>query len=477
MSLVKSLITSAGLFVVLAILGHVFALSELHAETPNVVIIFTDDQGFGDVGCYGGTHVVTPHLDRMATQGMRFTDFHVAQAVCGASRAALLTGCYPNRLGMLGAPGPTSKQGIHEREVLLSELLRSKGYVTGAIGKWHLGHRTPFLPLQHGFDSYFGLPYSNDMWPAHPEKFKFPDLPLIESNEIVDSQITPEDQNTLTSRYTEHAVKFIRDNQRKPFFLYVAHSMPHVPLHVSDPFRGKTGKGLYADVIAEIDDSVGQVMSTLHDCGLDDQTLIIFSTDNGPWLSYGNHGGSAGPLREGKGTTFEGGVRVPCLMLWPGHIPAGSVCHEMTATIDLFPTIAKLVGAELPPHPIDGLDIWPLMSGQPDAKTPHETYLYYWGNELQAIRSAEWKLHFPHAYRSLTGQPGQDGKPGGYTEEKIELSLYNLDTDIGESKDLKAAQPEVVVRLEQLADKARLELGDSARKMTGAGFRAPAQVE
>ena len=460
-----------------AILGFLFATSELRAETPNVVIIFTDDQGYGDLGCYGGTHVVTPNLDRLATQGMRFTDFHVAQAVCGASRAALLTGCYPNRLGMLGAPGPTSKQGIHEREVLISELLRSKGYATAAIGKWHLGHRTPFLPLQHGFDSYFGLPYSNDMWPSHPEKVRFPDLPLIEGNEIVDAQVSPEDQNTLTKRYTEHAVQFIRGNQKKPFFLYLAHTMPHVPLHTSDAFRGKTGKGMYADVIAEIDDSVGQVMSTLHDCGLDDQTLIIFSTDNGPWLSYGNHGGSAGPLREGKGTTFEGGVRVPCLMRWPGHIPAGSVCHEMAATIDLFPTIAKLVGAELPSHPIDGLDIWPLMSGQPDAKTPHETYLYYWGNELQAIRSGEWKLHFPHVYRSLTGQPGQDGKPTGYTEEKLELSLYNLDTDIGESKDLKAARPEVVARLEQLADKARLELGDSARKMTGAGFRAPAQVE
>lgn len=461
----------------MAIIGFPLGAGQLRAETPNVVIIFTDDQGYGDLGCYGGTHVVTPNLDRLATQGMRFTDFHVAQAVCGASRAALLTGCYPNRIGMLGAPGPASTHGINDREILISELLRSQGYATAAVGKWHLGHHRKFLPLQHGFDSYFGLPYSNDMWPSHPEKVKFPDLPLIEGNEIVDSQVTPEDQCTLTKRYTEHAVKFIQDNQKKPFFLYLAHTMPHVPLHVSEGFSGKTGKGLFADVIAEIDDSVGQVMSTLQKCGLDDKTLVIFATDNGPWLSYGNHAGSAGPLREGKGTMFEGGARVPCLMRWPGKIPAGTECHELAATIDLFPTIAKLVGAELPPHPIDGLEIWPLMSGQAGAKSPHEAYLYYWGNELQAIRSGKWKLHFPHQYRSLTGPPGQEGKPSGYSTQQIDLSLFDLEADIAESKDLKAEHPEVVARLEQLADQARIELGDSAKKIDGSGYRVPGMVE
>ncbi len=470
-------LTAAVLVCCHAIMALGLASGAARAGTPNLVIIFTDDQGYGDVGCYGGTHVSTPNLDRLATQGMRFTDFHVAQAVCGASRAALLTGCYPNRIGMLGAPNPTAKHGIHEREVLVSELLRSKGYATAAIGKWHLGHHKQFLPLQHGFDSYFGLPYSNDMWPSHPEKVRFPDLPLIEGNEIVDAQVTPEDQNTLTKRYTEHAVKFIRENQKQPFFLYLAHTMPHVPLYTSDEFRGKTGKGIYADVIAEVDDSVGQVLSTLHDCGLDEKTLVIFTTDNGPWLSYGNHAGTAGPLREGKGTMFEGGVRVPCLMRWSGQIPAGSVCHELTATIDLFPTIAKLVGADLPPHPIDGLDIWPLMSGETGAKSPHESYLYYWGNELQAIRSGKWKLHFPHKYRSLTGKPGQDGKPGGYTEQEMDLSLYDLEADIAESTDIHATHPEVVARLEQLADAARLDLGDSARNLSGTGFRAPGQVE
>jgi len=451
--------------------------SETRAETPNVVIIFTDDQGYADLGCYGGTHVVTPHLDRLATQGMRFTDFYVSQAVCGASRAALLTGCYPNRIGLLGAPGPTSNQGVNSHETLLSELLHQKGYATSAIGKWHLGHRTPFLPLQHGFDQYFGLPYSNDMWPSHPDKAKFPNLPLIEGNRVINPQVTSEDQNLLTRSYTEHAVDFIRQHKEQPFFLYVAHSMPHVPLHTSPEFRGKTGKGIYADVIAEIDESVGQVLATLHECGLDEKTLVIFSTDNGPWLSYGNHAGSAGPLREGKGTTFEGGVRVPCLMRWPGRIPAGAVCRELAATIDILPTIAGRVGCALPSHPIDGHDIWPLMSGQPDAKTPHESYLYYWGHELQAIRAGRWKLHFPHAYRSLTGAPGQDGKPAGYTEQKIDLSLYDLEADIGESHDVRAQHPDIVTHLQQLAETARLDLGDSAKNMTGAGYREPGHVD
>ena len=461
----------------LAFLGLLFAASETRGETPNVVIIFTDDQGYADLGCYGGTHVVTPHLDRLASQGMRFTDFYVAQAVCGASRAALLTGCYPNRIGLLAAPGPASKTGVQQRELLLSELLREQGYATAAIGKWHLGHQAPFLPLQHGFDEYFGLPYSNDMWPFHSEGAKFPDLPLIEGDRVINPKVTSEDQNMLTRWYTEHAVEFIRQHREAPFFLYLAHSMPHVPLHTSAEFRGKTGQGMYADVIAEIDESVGQVLATLQECGLHEKTLVVFSTDNGPWLSYGNHAGSAGPLREGKGTTFEGGVRVPCLMRWPGRIPAGAECRELAATIDILPTIAGLVGGVLPPHPIDGRDIWSLMSGLPDSKTPHETYLYYWGNELQAIRSGRWKLHFPHTYRSLTGTPGQNGKAGGYSERKIEFALYDLEADIGESNDVQAKYPEIMAHLQQLAEPARIELGDSAKNMTGAGYREPGHVE
>lgn len=455
----------------------VLLLSAVSAQAglPNVVLIFTDDQAYGDVGCYGAKHVVTPNLDRLATQGMRFTDFYVSQAVCGASRAALLTGCYSNRIGILGAPGPTAKYGISDGELLLSQLLKSKGYATAAVGKWHLGHHKKFLPKQHGFDSYYGLPYSNDMWPFHPEGAKFPDLPLIEGDSIVDPQVTAEDQTQLTKNYTQHAVEFIRQNHEKPFFLYLAHSMPHVPLFVSEPYQKKTGMGLFADVIAEIDDSVGQVLGTLDELKLADNTLVIFATDNGPWLSYGNHAGSAGPLREGKGTTFEGGVRVPCIMRWPGKIPHGAVCRELAATIDIVPTIAGLVGQELPAHPIDGRNLWPLMTGQPNAKTPHESYLYYWGNELQAIRAGRFKLHFPHSYRSLTGTPGKDGKPGGYSEQKIGYALYDLEADVGETRDVQHQYPDVMGRLQQLAEAARVELGDGPRK--GTGNREPGRVE
>ncbi|MFG0333983.1 MAG: sulfatase, partial [Maioricimonas sp. JB049] len=406
--------------------------------SPNVVIIFTDDHGYADVGCFGAEGFETPHLDRMADEGMRFTSFYVAQAVCGASRAALLTGCYPNRIGMLGAPSHRSTHGINAEEVLIPELCKQKGYATAIYGKWHLGHHRPFLPMQHGFDDYFGLPYSNDMWPYHPERpDAFPDLPLIEGNEIVNPKVTPEDQVWLTTWYTERAVKFIDEHHEEPFFLYVAHSMPHVPLFASDKYAGKSEQGMYGDVISEIDWSVGQILEALQRNGIDEQTLVIFTSDNGPWLSYGNHAGSAGPLREGKGTTWEGGVREPCIMRWPGHIPAGTTCDELAATIDLLPTIAGLIDAELPDHPIDGKDIWPLMSGHPDAGTPHNVFYYYWGNHLQAIRSGDWKLHFPHNFRSLTGEPGNDGTPAGYTQGKTGLALFNLRADIGESTDVK----------------------------------------
>src|SRR5262249_54406319 len=272
---------------------------------PNVVLIFTDDQGYADVGCYGARGFATPHLDRMAREGVRFTDFYVAQAVCSASRAALLTGCYPNRIGILGALGPASKHGIAAGAKTIADVLKARGYATAIYGKWHLGHHQPFLPTRHGFDDYFGLPYSNDMWPRHPTA-KFPDLPLFEGEKVVAHN---PDQTKLTTWYTERAVKFIEKNRERPFFLYVAHNMPHVPLHVSDKFKGKSKRGLYGDVIMEIDWSVGQVLAALQKHGLDEKTLVIFTSDNGPWLSYGNHAGSARPLREGKTTTFDGGLR------------------------------------------------------------------------------------------------------------------------------------------------------------------------
>ncbi|MGE0378876.1 MAG: sulfatase [Planctomycetaceae bacterium] len=449
------------------------------AETrlPNVVIIFADDQGYGDVGCYGAEGYDTPHLDGMADEGMRFTSFCVAQAVCGASRAALLTGCYPNRIGMLGAPSHQAKHGINPSEMLLSELCQQRDYATAIFGKWHLGHHRQSLPLQHGFDEYFGLPYSNDMWPFHPEnRARFPDLPLIDGNDAAIAAVTADHQKQLTTWYTEHAVDFIDRHHDRPFFLYVPHAMAHVPLFVSEKFAGKSEQGLYGDVMMELDWSVGQILGAIARHGLDDNTLVIYTSDNGPWLSYGNHAGSAGPLREGKGTMWEGGVREPCLMRWPGRIPAGSVCHEFAATIDIFPTVAKLIGAKLPDHPIDGLDIWPLMAGSPDAKSPHEAYFYYWGNELQAVRSGDWKLHFPHEYRTLDGPAGRDGTPSKYKQVHTDLALYNLRTDVGETRDLKQDYPEIVARLRVMADRARSELGDSATGQQGNGFRPPAQV-
>ncbi|MCA9089079.1 MAG: sulfatase [Planctomycetaceae bacterium] len=448
------------------------------AEKPNIVIVFTDDQGYADVGCFGATEFATPNLDSLAARGRKFTNFYVAQAVCGASRAALLTGCYSNRIGMLGAPSDRSRHGIHEREKLIPELCKEQGYATAMFGKWHLGHHKQFLPIHHGFDEYFGLPYSNDMWPYHPDgPNRFPALPMIEGDEVVNPNVTPEDQVHLTEWYTQRAVKFIDEHHEQPFFLYLAHSMPHVPLFVTDRHKGKSEQGMYGDVIMEIDWSVGQIVDALKRHGITDNTLIIFTSDNGPWLSYGNHAGSAGPLREGKGTSWEGGVREPCIMCWPGKIPAGTVCDELAATIDILPTVAEIIGGKLPDHPIDGLNILPLLTQGKDAKTPHESYCYYWGNHLEAIRSGDWKLHFPHSYRSLTGEPGKDGLPNGYTQGKTGLALYNLKEDIGETTDVKEAHPEVVAHLQALADSARKELGDSATRQQGSGYRPPARIE
>ena len=330
---------------------------------PNIVIVFSDDQGYGDVGCFGAQGFATPNLDRLARDGRRFTNFHVAQPVCSASRTALLTGCYPNRIGIHGALGPKDVVGIADGETTLAQLLKRQGYATGMAGKWHLGHHPSFLPVHHGFDEYLGLPYSNDMWPFHPEAKpgSYPPLPLIEGDRTINPNVTANEQAQLTGLYTERAVSFINRHKEHPFFFYLAHSMPHVPLHVGEGFRGKSKQGLYGDVIQEIDASVGNVLEALEANGLEKDTLVIFTTDNGPWLSYGDHAGTAGPLREGKGTCWEGGVRVPCIMRWPGKIPAGTESNAMLMTIDLLPTIARLVGAQLPEHAIDGLDVWPLL--------------------------------------------------------------------------------------------------------------------
>ena len=462
------------------------------SNLPNIVIIFTDDQGYADVGVFGAKGFHTPNLDRLASEGCIFRNFHVAQPVCSASRAGLLTGCYPNRIGIHGALGPRSKVGISGTEMTLAELVKQRGYATAIFGKWHLGDAPQFLPLQHGFDEYFGLPYSNDMWPLHPDLIKlppndanrksgYPDLVMFAGNKVVISQVTHEDQNQLTTWYAEHAVKFIEQNKDRPFFLYLAHNMPHVPLHVSDKFRGKTQRGLYGDVIEEIDWSVGQVMDALKRTGLEGKTWVIFTSDNGPWLSYGDHAGSAYPLREGKGTCWEGGTREPCVMRWPGKIPAGTDCNRMLMTIDLFPTIAKLIHADLPKHPIDGLDVWPIISGKRGAKNPHAAYWFdYEANQLQAVVSGDgrWKLQLPHTYRTMGGRPGgHGGTPVPYEQRKLERAeLYDLVNDISEVTDMAGQHADVVKRLEVEAGKARQELGDALTKQAGQGVREPGRV-
>lgn len=456
---------------------------------PNLVVIFIDDLGFADIGPFGATRYPTPHLDRMAAEGMRFTDFVVSSAVCSASRAGLLTGCYHQRIGVFGALGPQATHGLNPDELTLAELCRSKGYATACYGKWHLGHHPKFLPLNHGFDEYFGLPYSNDMWPWHPEtrqtrattparRSNYPNLPLIEDNQVIDSEVTGDDQSLLTRKYTERAISFIERNRDRPFFLYVPHSMVHVPLFASKEFHGRSGAGLFADVMMEVDWSVGQIMEALKRSQVDDNTWVVFTSDNGPWLSYGNHAGSAEPLREGKGTSFEGGFRVPTLMRWPGVIPANTVCDELASTIDLLPSMAHWIDAPLPAHKIDGRDIRTLMRAEPDAQSPHESFCYFYAEgELQAIRDRRWKLYFPHTARSLGNRHGgRDGVPANYEPLPVSLALYDLKHDIHETHDVAGDYPEVVNRLREYAERAREELGDSLSNRTGTGVRPAGQL-
>ena len=448
---------------------------------PNIVLIFTDDQGYADVGVYGARGFSTPNLDRLADEGMRFTDFYASQAVCSASRASLLTGCYSERVSIRGALGPRAQVGLNPEETTIAEMLKELGYATGIVGKWHLGHHEEFLPLQHGFDEYLGLPYSNDMWPVEYDgrpatsgnKANHPPLPLIEGNETVEIIEDLDDQDTLTVRYTERAVDFIRRNRRGPFFLYLAHSMVHVPLGVSDRFRGHSEQGMYGDVVEEIDWSVGQVVQTLEQLGLTENTLVIFTSDNGPWLNFGNHAGSAWPLREGKGTAFEGGPRVPAIMRWPGRIPAGSVCTRMAATIDILPTIAAITGASLPDQTIDGISILPLFEGD-QAAEPRTQFLFYYTGELRGVREGRWKRVYSHRTRSYAGvEPGRDGLPGPYAFPVVPAALYDLENDIGETTDVSRQYPEVVQRLDSLAEAAREALGDRLTGRRGSEVRPP----
>ncbi|MCB0283466.1 MAG: sulfatase-like hydrolase/transferase [Calditrichaeota bacterium] len=451
---------------------------------PNIVLIFIDDQGYADLGSYGATEFETPNIDRLAEQGIRFTSFYVSQAVCSASRASLLSGCYSGRVGIQGALGPYAQHGINADEELLPELLKKRGYSTSIIGKWHLGHEKQFLPLQHGFDEYFGLPYSNDMWPvdydgtpnADPRKAKYPPLPLIKDNETLDIIETLEDQSRLTKRYTEKALDFIQRNKANPFFLYLAHSMVHVPIAADPDFVGTSKQGLFGDVMQEVDWSVGQVLQTLKELNLEENTLVIYTSDNGPWLNFGNHAGSAKPLREGKGTAFEGGVRVPCIMRWPGIIPENVVTDKMASTIDILPTLCAVTSAALPEKKIDGVNILSLMKNEKNAR-PRDEFYYYYGKELRAIRKGPWKLYFPHSSRSYEGvEAGRDGYPGPYNRIALQNELYNLETDISETRNVAADHPEIVSEIEKIADRVRADLGDSLTGVEGQGNREVGRI-
>ena len=439
-------------------------------QSPNFVLIFIDDMGYGDPGCYGATGYQTPNIDKLAAEGMRFTNFYSAQPVCSASRAGILTGCYPNRIGISGALFPHNDVGINPNETTIAEMLKEKGYATAIFGKWHLGHHKKFLPLQNGFDEYTGLPYSNDMWPLddvgnplpenHPRASN-PDLPLIEGNEPVDYIKTLKDQDKLTTIYTEKAVDFINRNAGKPFFLYIPHSMGHVPLGVSDKFRGKSEQGKYGDVMEEVDWSVGQIEKALEDNGIAENTVFIFTTDNGPWLNYGNHAGSAGGLREGKTTSWEGGQRVPFIIKWPGNTPAGTICNKLGCAVDILPSFAAIAGTSLPELKIDGVDITELWKGNFDAE-PRDNILFYYGkNNLNAVRKGNWKLVLPHKWASYHTTPGKDGYGGPRIQMTVETpELYNMMRDPGEQYNVIEQHPEKAAEIMKIAEAARAELGD-----------------
>ena len=442
------------------------------AKPPNVVVIVADDLGYGDLGCTGAAKIRTPNLDKLASQGVRFTNFHVAQAVCSASRAAILTGCYPNRVGVSGAFGPRAKAGLSPDEMTLAEVLKAQGYATAAVGKWHLGDRAECLPTNQGFDRYFGLPYSHDMWPGHPTNGKaYPPIRLIDGSKSLEPPLTDLTQSTLMAEYTRRAVDFIDTSAGKPFFLYFAHNAPHVPLFPAAATKGQSPGGTYGDIVEEIDRSAGEVFAALDRAGVADNTLVMFLSDNGPWLSYGDHAGSSGGLREGKATAFEGGVRVPCIARLPGVLPAGKVQDQPWMAIDLLPTIAKLAGAALPARKIDGLDLLPVWKCEPDAVSPQKGYaVYYASNELRAVIRGRWKLVFAHSSQTLAGPPGAGGKPGRYKQQRVPEALYDLVADVAESRDVASANPKVVAELRDYAEGVRADLGDrlTGRKASGA---------
>lgn len=451
----------------LALLGACLLAPVATARTgpPNVVIIYADDLGYGDLGCYGHPTIRTPHLDRMAAEGLRFTSFYTAAEVCTPSRAALLTGRYPVRSGMCDDQRrvlfPDSAGGLPSDEVTLPELLRTRGYATGMVGKWHLGHLPEFLPTRHGFDQFFGLPYSNDMdrSPDSPPgrraflepRSEYWKVPLIRDDRTIEKG---PDQSQLTRRYTEEAVRFIREKRERPFFLYFAHTFPHVPLFASDRFLGRSPRGLYGDAVEELDWSVGEVLAALREAGLEKDTLVWFSSDNGPWLTQREQGGSAGGLRDGKGSTWEGGMRVPGIAWWPGRIAAGRVTDDPAATLDLLPTVAALANAPLPgDRTIDGVDLAPLIFGT--GPGPRSEFAFYRGATLHAFRKGPYKAHF-------TTRTGYGGQPTTHTPPV----LFHLGVDPGESYNVAGQHPEILAEINEAVARHRMGIEPVPSQLT-----------
>jgi len=444
---------------------------------PNILLIITDDQGYGDLSAFGAKDIHTPHIDALGKEGTKYTRFYVPQSQCTPARAGIMTGCYPNRVGVDWVFLPHSTTGLHPDEETIADLLQPVGYKTAYFGKWHLGHHREFLPTNQGFDEYFGIPYSNDMWPLNPRKdYTFPPLPLIENTQTIDT-VDEVIQKNMTRLLTQKTIDFIKKNKDTPFFAVLSHPMPHVPLYVSDEFKGKSKRGLYGDVMMELDWSTGEIMNTLKALEVDKNTLVLFLSDNGPWIAYGNHGGATGGLKEGKETSFEGGIRSPLLIRYPDKIPAGKTIDTPINGIDLLPTFAHLAGATLPTRKIDGENILQQLTGETTNMAQDAYYFYMNKNQLEAVMTQRWKLVLPHAFNSLNGKlGGQDGTLASYEKIHTELALYDVVNDRKEIQNMASTHPIIVKQLLIKADSIRLILGDKIKEIEGTEVRPLGQI-
>jgi len=465
--------------------ASVIAFAHAKKKHPNVIIINMDDMGYADTEPFGMTGIATPNFNKAAEQGMRLTHFNAVQAVCSPSRAGLLTGCYPNRLGLSGAFMPWTKIALNTSEETIASLLKKTGYKTAMVGKWHLGAQPPFLPIHFGFDSFYGIPYSHDMWPvgydgtpAKPNspQSKYPPLPIYDGDKVVGTNQTLEEQAELTSKFTYKAIDFIEANKKQPFFLYLAQPMPHVPLAASAKFKGKSGAGLFGDVIMELDWSIGQIINTLDKNNLSENTILIITSDNGPWIRFGDHAGSTGGLREGKGTAWDGGTRVPFIIRWPGKIKAGAVNSNLMTNMDLLPTIVSFANSTLPKNRIDGLNFADLLLGKSTVPVREVFYYYYDTNNLKAVRYKNWKLVLPNNSQTYAGLVGKDGVPGNSQFLPVKMALYNLAHDPGENYDVQTLYPSMVEKIMQYVEEARADLGDDLTKRKGQNVREPGRI-